>query len=368
MTLRAFLVDDEPLARERLRQMLSSIGGVEIVGEAGDAFAALADIDAARPDLVFLDVQMPGRSGLDLAAMLKAPRPAIVFCTAFDEYAIRAFEMHALDYLLKPVTRARLAQTIDRIKTMLAETVDRRRDLERAAVVQTRMFPAAVPAMEAIELAGDSLPARDVGGDYYDFFPVAPGRIGLAIADVSGKGAAAALLMASLQGRMQSLVPRYTADVAGLMRELNREIWRMTESARFITLFYGLYDTTTRTLTYANAGHNPPLVLGTRADDGPRRLLDATGMVMGAFEDAVIEQRTIALAAGDIIAAFTDGVTEARDQHDQEFGDDRVAALVSSMAGESAHMVCERLLASVDAFTGGSMLDDDRTVVIAKIA
>lgn len=367
MTLRAFLVDDEPLARERLRSMLGSIGGVEIVGEAGDAFAALAAIDATRPDLVFLDVQMPGRSGLDLAAMLKAPRPAIVFCTAFDEYAIRAFEMHALDYLLKPVTRARLAQTVERVTEMLEENLGRRRDLERAAVVQTRMFPMACPAMDAIEVAGDSLPARDVGGDYYDFFLVAPDTIGIAIADVSGKGAAAALLMASLQGRMQSLVPRYGADVAGLMRELNREIWRMTESARFITLFYGLYDTTTRTLTYANAGHNPPILLRLHAAVGDRAALDATGMVLGAFEDSVIEQRTIALAAGDIIAAFTDGVTEARDQHDQDFGDDRVATLVSFLSDESARTICERLLASADAFTGGSLPDDDRTVVIAKI-
>jgi DNA-binding LytR/AlgR family response regulator len=113
---RVLLVDDEPLARERLRQMLGSFAGVEIAGEAEDGEDAIEKILALRPDVAFLDVQMPGCSGIEVVRSLATPRPRIVFCTSFDEYAVEAFELHAIDYLLKPVTRARLARTIDRLQ------------------------------------------------------------------------------------------------------------------------------------------------------------------------------------------------------------------------------------------------------------
>jgi two-component system LytT family response regulator len=114
--IRVLLVDDETLARDRLREMLASFADLEIVGEAGDGEEAIDRIVALRPDVVFLDVQMPGASGLEVARSLGSPGPRIVFCTGFDEYAVEAFELSAADYLLKPVTRARLAQTVERMR------------------------------------------------------------------------------------------------------------------------------------------------------------------------------------------------------------------------------------------------------------
>jgi two-component system LytT family response regulator len=114
--IRAFVVDDEEYARERLRQLLSAAPDVEIVGEAANGEQALGGIAALRPDLVFLDIQMPGASGLEVAACLPRPRPKIIFCTAFDQYAVDAFELHAVDYLLKPVNRVRLFQAIERLR------------------------------------------------------------------------------------------------------------------------------------------------------------------------------------------------------------------------------------------------------------
>jgi two-component system LytT family response regulator len=127
--LRVLVVDDEQIARERLRQMLAAIPDLEIAGEAADAETAVARTMELHPDLVFLDIQMPGSSGLDVAASLPHPRPKIVFCTAFDQYAVDAFELHAVDYLLKPVSRARLAQAVDRARRMPA--ADAETDLDR---------------------------------------------------------------------------------------------------------------------------------------------------------------------------------------------------------------------------------------------
>ncbi len=122
--IRVLLVDDEQLAKDRLRQLLKPFEDIEVIGEAGDGEEAVEKIHDLRPAVVFLDIQMPGCSGIDVAASLRAPRPRIIFCTAFEQYAIDAFELHAVDYLLKPVTRARLAKALDRIRTGSPEDQD----------------------------------------------------------------------------------------------------------------------------------------------------------------------------------------------------------------------------------------------------
>src|SRR5678815_5268884 len=114
--LRILIVDDEPAARDRLRQLLAAAADVEVVGEAGDGLEAIEKIAALRPDVVLLDIQMPGCSGLDVAASLAEPRPRIIFCTAYDEHALEAFELNAVDYLLKPINRTRLAAALDRVR------------------------------------------------------------------------------------------------------------------------------------------------------------------------------------------------------------------------------------------------------------
>ncbi len=362
MRVRTFVVDDEQLARNRLRQLLSTIEDVDVVGEAADGDEAVRGIQNLRPDLVFLDIQMPGRSGLEIAASLSPPRPNIVFCTAFDQYAIRAFELHAVDYVLKPVSRDRLAQTVDQIRQKLSENREIVRDLQSAQVVQERLFPHVLPAMDTLDYAGACRPARSVGGDYFDFLPIAPGKLGIALADVSGKGVAAALLMASLQGRLQSQARTYADDPAGLLSELNRDIWRTTEGARYITMFYGVYDDATRGFSYVNAGHNPPLVRGRT-----NRQLDRGGTVLGCFESIALEREVVTLAAGDTLVVFSDGITEARNARDEEFGEARLASLVESAGSGTAAQLRDRVLEQVEAFGGGIAAHDDRTVIVAHV-
>lgn len=362
MRIRTYVVDDEQLARSRLRQLLSTLEDVDVVGEAADGDDAIRGIHDVRPDLVFLDIQMPGRTGLEVAAALTPPRPTLVFCTAYDQYAIRAFELHAVDYLLKPVSRDRLAQTVERIRHTLSENREIVRDLQSAQWVQERLFPNVLPDMATLDYAGACRPARSVGGDYYDFLPLTPGKLGLALADVSGKGVAAALLMASLQGRLQSQARTYTGDLPGLLSELNRDIWRTTEGSRYVTMFYGVYDDETRTLSYVNAGHNPPLLCG-----ATNRQLDRGGTVIGCFERVTLEQENIALAAGDTLLVFSDGISEARNARDEEFGESRLASLMTAAGDRTASQLRDRVLEEVEAFGGGIPAHDDRTVVVARV-
>ena len=362
MRIRAFVVDDERPARERLRQLLRTFEDVDVIGEAGDGEEAIQSIREAGPDLVFLDVQMPGRSGLEVAASLAAPRPSVVFCTAFDDYAIRAFELHAVDYLLKPVNRSRLAETVQRTRRSLSDSRELRQDLESARQVQTRLFPRALPQFDALDYSGACLPAKSVGGDYYDFLSFSPTRIGIALADVSGKGMAAGLLMASLQGRLQSRVAAYGTDVAGLMSELNREILRTTEGSRFITMFYGVYDRDRQTLTYVNAGHNPPLFF-----EAEMRRLECGGPLLGCLEGIGFEQEVVPMKAGDTLLAFSDGITEAFNANEEEFGEARLRSILESSARLTAEALRDRILVEVGAFTGGGAPHDDQTLVVVKV-
>ncbi len=167
--IRALLVDDERPARDRLRQMLATFPDIEVVGEASDGVEAVERIAALRPDLIFLDIQMPGHTGLEVASSLRPPRPRIVFCTAFDQYAIQAFEHHAIDCLLKPVTRARLSDAVQRVALPLRERDRWAREIEDAGLVQAGMFPNGLIPFEGIDYAGSRPQAIGIGGDYYDF-------------------------------------------------------------------------------------------------------------------------------------------------------------------------------------------------------
>ena len=204
MMLRAFLVDDEPPARARLRQLLAEAGDVLIVGEAGDATEAQTAIADTRPDVIFLDIDMPERSGTALAASLPVPRPFIVFATAYDRYALDAFAVDATDYLLKPITRQRLSGTLQRVRERMSSQSDLERELVAASAEQARLLPRVLPVIDGYSCAAATIPARGVGGDFYLAQPIAPDRVGFALGDVSGKGMSAGLVASSLQARLEA--------------------------------------------------------------------------------------------------------------------------------------------------------------------
>ncbi len=364
--IRTVIVDDEAPARDRLRQMLGTIGDVQVVGEAQDGEQALQRIEGLRPDLVFLDIQMPGRNGLEVAATLPAPRPRIIFCTAFDQYAVKAFDLHALDYLLKPVNRARLAAAVERVRRPMLEQQAWRREIETATDVQVRMFPGDLPFVKGIDYAGSCREALGIGGDYYDVLPLPGDRLGLALGDVSGKGIAAALLMAGLQGRLQSLASAHLDRVATLLTDINR-LMSSPEGTRYISFFYAVFDQSEGLLTYSNAGHPPPLLLrGGEGDIPALARLNAGGTVLGLFPDTAYEQQAVPVGTGDILVMYSDGVSEATDDSGEEFGDERLVETILRCRHSNAPGLRDQILAEVSRYTKGVAPHDDRTLVVAK--
>jgi sigma-B regulation protein RsbU (phosphoserine phosphatase) len=359
--IRAMIVDDERPARDRMRQLLAG-SAVEIVGEAADGESALASIDRLGPDVIFLDIQMPQLSGLDVAARLRAPRPRVVFCTAFDEFALDAFEHHALDYLLKPVNRDRLLRTVDRLAGDVSARQRQARERGDAAGVQSRLMPS--PSLAAgLECAAVCRPADGVGGDYYDVLPMNAGRLGLAVGDVSGKGMYAAILGAAVQARLQALAARGGTDPSALLAELNQLTIGSIEEHRFVTLALAVHAPAASTLHFASAGHPPGIVLSA---GGGCRLLDATGPVIG-WPGAHFTTRSERVETGDLVALYSDGISETRSPAGQELGTSGLVDLLRRFMSLPSAGIVDGVLAELERFSGGAPAEDDRTLLVARI-
>lgn len=361
--IRAVIVDDEEPARDRLQALLGELDDVEVVAVAEDVDQALTRIAETGPHVVFLDIQMPGRSGLELTAALPPPRPRIIFCTAFDHYALDAFEQDAVDYLLKPLNRARLASAIQRVRQSVAERETLQKEVAVASKAQARLLPQVLPS-GALALSGICRPARGVGGDYYDVLPLGGNRLGLVVGDVSGKGLYAGLLMAGLQGRLQTLAPGYGDRLDQLMVELNRRVFASTDGDKYATLFYAVYDDRTGQLRYVNAGHNPPLLVGS---DGGVRWLGTTATVIGLMPEPRFEMATVELAAGDTLVVHSDGVTEALNGDEEEFGVGRLERLVVDSRRLPVPELQAAVLDGLDAFVDAEPQRDDVTVLVARV-
>jgi sigma-B regulation protein RsbU (phosphoserine phosphatase) len=251
--------------------------------------------------------------------------------------------------------------------TRLAEVEQAERlqakDLEQASEIQRSLLPVEAPNVKGVDLAGYNAACRGVGGDYYDFLPYPDGRVGVLVGDVAGKGMPAALLMSSLQARVQVLFDEPT-NLAALVTRLNRIITANCPANRFITFFIGILDPATGELTYVNAGHNPPLVAHA---DGSVDKLDGTGLILGILPVAVYTQKTCTLAPGDALLLFSDGVTEAvRPDADEEFGEDRLARNFAKLRNDDANAIIETINQQVHEFTAGAPPADDITLVVAK--
>jgi sigma-B regulation protein RsbU (phosphoserine phosphatase) len=244
------------------------------------------------------------------------------------------------------------------------------REMEIAKEVQTRLLPQAAPNLKTLECAGRCLQAWRVGGDYYDFLELGRGQVGLVLADVSGKGVHAALLMANLQAHLRTLsgltrsatgriAPR---DLIETLQEVNRILWKSTAAQHYATLFFGLYDDGARRLTYVNCGHNPPMLL--RADGSVERL-KSTATVIGLFEKWDCEARETGLSPGDLLAIFSDGVTEAM-RGEEEFGESRLLDVLRETSALSAEQVVTAVFTSVQQFGAGEQ-SDDVTLVVARV-
>jgi sigma-B regulation protein RsbU (phosphoserine phosphatase) len=265
-------------------------------------------------------------------------------------------------------------QMTEYVQHLVKERVQKERlerELEIAKEVQERLFPNRIPKMARMEVAGICLPARTVSGDYYDFLPLGEHELGLALGDICGKGISAALLMANLQATLRSNVINIKRNqgqngdknVAGVVERVNSQIYSYTAANKFATFFYALYDDQLQTLTYCNAGHNPPLYF----NGGGIRRLSAGGTVVGIFADSTYEEETVHTKAGDVFVAYTDGIVESINEYGEEFGEKRLASLIQENRHLDANALKEIIVSKVLSWTFAEERDDDMTLVIAKI-
>ncbi len=257
------------------------------------------------------------------------------------------------------------AQLAEQVAAEVAQRARFTREVEIAREVQEQLYPRELPRAPGLDLAGHCRPARGVGGDYYDFLALDDGRVGVAIGDISGKGIPAALLMASLQASLRSqTIGGARADLATLMANLNRLIHDASPSNRYATFFYGEYDPRDGRLAYVNAGHNAPMVF--RAGGGEPERLEVGGPVIGLLPIAGYEAGEATLRPGDALLGFTDGISEAMNPADEEWGEPRLADAFRACAGLPAAAAVERLIAAADAFAAGAPQHDDMTVIVVR--
>jgi serine phosphatase RsbU (regulator of sigma subunit)/predicted enzyme related to lactoylglutathione lyase len=235
-------------------------------------------------------------------------------------------------------------------------------ELQIAKEVQARLFPQTAPSFEGLDYAGMCIPARAVGGDYYDFLNLGRSRLGLVIGDISGKGIAAALLMANLQANLRSQCAMASDDPQRFLRSVNELLYQNTPASAYATLFFGEYDDKEKCLRYVNCGHVPGIVL--RSDDRVERL-DSTCTVLGLFKewDCVIQECRMSL--GDTLALYTDGVTESVNDSGEEFGDLRLVEALRRNRDQRPRAFIRQILDEVQRF-GRHDQHDDITVLIAK--
>ena len=236
-------------------------------------------------------------------------------------------------------------------------------DLTLAAQVQRQVLPKP-PIVPGLELAAFMQTARLLGGDYYDFFKVSDDIVDVVIADVSGKGAAASLLMPSLAVALR-LRARELSGPAAILKDLDEVLKQITNPATFVTMFYARINPTLRTLEYASGGHNPPLLM--RPGTGETLLLEEAGPIMGILPETRFVNTVIHLESGDILALFTDGVTEQENESGEEFSLDRLEKVVLSREEEPATSMVTNIAEAVAAFAGTREQSDDLTTVVAKV-
>jgi sigma-B regulation protein RsbU (phosphoserine phosphatase) len=371
---RTLIADDQPDVLEALRLLLKGEGyETQAVTTPSDVIKALKshDFDLLLMDLNYARDTTSGQEGLDLLSRVQAVDSTlpIVVMTAWGsvELAVEAMRRGVRDFVLKPwennrllsILRTQIEMGYAMRKTALLKT-EQERELVEARSIQRRLLPKEIPQIEACRIAGAWRPARTVSGDYFDVLKFSESRAALCIADVSGKGMPAALLMSNVQAAVHAFASE-TVSPSELCTKVNRVVSSSTGEDKFITFFYALVDTEQKTLTYTNAGHNAGMLL---RSDGSLERLEPADAVLGPFRSWHYTDARIELGSGDRLLLFTDGVTELRNSSADEFGEDRLIELLVEDRTLEAEALRDRIVQAVMDFSGGEFQDDATLLVL----
>ena len=369
---RLLVADDQPDLLDALRLLFKGEGvDLDTVSSPDAVLTAVRDrpFDLVLMDLNYTSDTTSGREGIDLLSRIQAIDDTlpVVVMTGWGsvDLAVEAMRRGVRDFVQKPWDNAAL---VSLLRSEIAQGRERRRqaaaaqrEIEEARRIQQKLLPSLMPTIDGVEIATCWQPASGVGGDCFDAIPFGAHRAALSIADVVGKGIPAALLMSNLQAAVRAFATE-AAQPADLCQQVNRILCGHVGEGRFISFFYCIVDSDAGAITYANAGHYPPIVV--RAD-GTIERLEAGGAVLGVFSDRLYEQGQTAFGRGDRLVMFTDGITEARNAREDEFGEKRLLDLVVEHRACSAPALQARLVDAVSTFTGGSFQDDATLIVMA---
>ena len=369
-------VDLEPLMLQRMRRKIRS-GLYEFVF-AHNGVEALEKLQEDRDiEMVLSDINMPQMDGLTLLQQIPKVDPnvrAVIVSAYGDMENIRtAMNRGAFDFVTKPLDFEDLQVTIDRTLKHMAEwrealssrdkLVAIQNELNVASSIQQSILPSQFPKGENYQVFGNMEPARSVGGDFYDVYRLEHGTVGLAIADVSDKGVPASLFMMSTRTLLKG-AGIGSSDPGAVLREVNDMLSEENDASMFVTVLYGVYNPEGGLFTYANGGHNSPMIVHT---DGTSELLPLTdGVALGLVPGLEYKVNTVSLAPGDTIVLYTDGVTEAMDAEDNEFGDGRLLEIFSGDPPEGCMEANDAVFQAVRDFAGDTPQSDDITCLTLR--
>ncbi len=369
------VVDDEPdleqLVLQRMRREIRGGRYKFVFARNGvEALERLGEEDEI--DMVLTDINMPEMDGLTLLKQIPSVDPNLrcVIVSAYgDMKNIRtAMNRGAFDFVTKPIDFEDLRLTIDRTLShlaMLREALEARdnlvairSDLALASRMQQAILPKKFPETPQYQVFASMEAARDVGGDFYDVMDLPDGRVGITVADVSGKGVTAALFMMSSRTLLNS-VAAARSDPADALGEVNRLLQENNEASMFVTVFFAVFDPASGELVCANGGHNPPLIV--HADGSSTLLPQKPGVALGVVPDIAYEKSAAALAPGDAIILYTDGVTEAENDRQEQFGVERLRGVFADSPPSDARETNMAVFRAVKDFAGAAPQFDDIT-------
>jgi phosphoserine phosphatase RsbU/P len=366
-TARLLVADDQPHILTALEMLLDGQGYQTYAAcSPGSVLDALRSqtFDAVLMDLNYTRDTTGGAEGLELVSRIRSLDPTIplVVMTAWSSVglAVEAMRRGASDFVQKPWNNNELLEKVreqvERCQVLRSSQQRQEEESSEASEIQKGLLPSSMPEIHGYDISAITRPVHFIGGDYYNVVRISDTQTALCIADVAGKGLPGALLMANLQAALMPLI-RDNVQPSELCSRLNQHLCDIMPANKFISFFYGVLDSEKNLLTYCNAGHNPPLVVGF---DGGVRELTSSGAILGQFPDWHYEQKDVRLDCGDTLLLFTDGVVEARREDGEEFGEQRLL----QHAREIQACDAAALLGKVSEYCGNEFHDDATMIVL----
>ena len=325
---------------------------------------ASALMKADPEDSLYQEKLLIQKLNTKLIVPLVSENTILGFLSLGEKLSEEAYSKQDKQLLLSVAEQTAIALEYSNLISQVAEQEKLKRELQIATEVQARLFPQIFPPMETLKYTGYCKAARAVGGDYFDFLPVDGNRLGIALGDVSGKGISSALLMSNLQALLRSGAELRGDEVDLLLNDINRLLCASTETHKYATFFYCVYEDHRRQMVYVNAGHNPPILF--RAAGGIERL-ETGGLVVGMLPDVVYQKGEVELKPGDILLIYSDGLTEAMNSEEVEFGEERVLQTICNNRRLPVEELRDLILSEANEFVGDVPQHDDLTLVLARV-